>query len=83
MGFAESNIWQPTAGFMTHVTCRLSAKHRDQLPNTTLGNRVRAAFTFLYIRCDAAIKLLSMKIICVYSYGAVDLADLCQLSSAR
>jgi len=28
------------AGFMTHVTCRLTAKNRDQLRNPTLGNRV-------------------------------------------
>ena len=31
---------------MTHVTCRLTAKNRDQLRNPTLGNRVRASFTF-------------------------------------
>ena len=37
-------MWQPTAGFMTHVTCRLTAKNRDQLRNPTLGNRVRATF---------------------------------------
>ena len=34
------------AGFITHVTCRLTAKDRDQLRNTTLGNRVWATFTF-------------------------------------
>jgi len=34
-GLAES-----TAGFMTHITCRLTAKNRDQLRNPTLGNRV-------------------------------------------
>ena len=34
--------WQPTAGFLFHVT----AKNRDQLRNPTLGNRVSAAFTF-------------------------------------
>ena len=34
------------AGFMTHVTCRLTAKNRDQLRNPTLGNRVLATFTF-------------------------------------
>jgi len=38
--------WQPTAGFMTHATCRLTAKNRDQLRNPTLGNRVWATFTF-------------------------------------
>ena len=32
---------------MIHVTCRLTAKNRDQLQNPTLGNRVRATFTFL------------------------------------
>jgi len=38
---------------MTHVTCRLTAKNRDQLRNPTLGNRVWATFTFYYtIRCD-------------------------------
>ena len=31
---------------MTHVTCRLTAKNRDQLRNPTLGNREWATFTF-------------------------------------
>jgi len=35
------------AGFMTHVTCRLTAENRDQLRNPTLGIRVWATFTFL------------------------------------
>ena len=30
---------------MTHVTCRLTAKNRDQLQDYTLGNRVWATFT--------------------------------------
>jgi len=42
-GLAEK---QPTAWFMTHVTCRLTAKNRDQLRDPTLGNRVWATFTF-------------------------------------
>jgi len=42
-GLAESN--GSTAGFMTHVTCRLTAKNLDQLWNPTLGNRVWATFT--------------------------------------
>ena len=29
---------------MIHVTCRLTAKNRDQLQNPTLGNRVWATF---------------------------------------
>ena len=33
VGLAKS-----TAGFMTYVTCRLTAKNRDQLRNPTLGN---------------------------------------------
>ena len=44
-GLEESN-GQPTAGFVTHVTSRLTAKTRDQLQNPTLGNRVCAIFTF-------------------------------------
>ena len=31
---------------MTHVTCRLAAKNRDQLWNPTLGNRAWATFVF-------------------------------------
>ena len=34
---------------MTQVTCRLTAKNRDQLPNPTLSNRVWATFTFYLI----------------------------------
>ena len=30
---------------MTHVTCGLTAKNRDQLRNPALGNRVRATFS--------------------------------------
>ena len=33
---------------MTYVTCRLTAKSRDQLRNPMLGNRVWAAFTVFY-----------------------------------
>jgi len=38
-----------TAGFMTHVTCRLTAKNRDQPRNPTLGNRVWTTFTFTVV----------------------------------
>ena len=34
---------------MTYVTCRLTAKNRDQLRKSTLGNRVWAIFTFFYL----------------------------------
>ena len=46
-GLAESNGSLPPAGFVTHVTCRLTAKNQDQHRNHTLGNRVRATFTFI------------------------------------
>jgi len=36
------------AGFMTHVTCRLTAKNRDQLRNPTLGSRVWTTFFTFY-----------------------------------
>ena len=39
--FTKKRNW-----FVTHVTCRLTAKNRDQLRNPTLGNRVWASFTF-------------------------------------
>jgi len=32
---------------MTRITCRLTAKDRDQLRNPTLGNQVWTTFTFL------------------------------------
>jgi len=31
---------------MTHITCTLTAKNRDQLRNPALGNQVWATFTF-------------------------------------
>ena len=39
-------ICRTNARFMTHVTCRLTAKNRDQLRNTTRGNQVWATFSF-------------------------------------
>jgi len=33
---------------MTHVTCRLITKNRDQLRNPTLGSRVWATFTYTF-----------------------------------
>jgi len=48
VGLAESNC-KVTARFMTHVTCRLTARNWDQLRNSTLGNTVWATFTFFNI----------------------------------
>jgi len=41
-GLAESNGSLPAG--LTHITCRLTAKNRDQLRNPMLGNRVWATF---------------------------------------
>jgi len=38
---------------MTHVTCSLAAKNQDQLRNPTLGDRIRATFTFFTV-CKSA-----------------------------
>jgi len=40
---------------MTHVTCRLTAKNRDQLRNATLGNRVWASFFYCVSEKDSYI----------------------------
>ena len=45
---------------MTHVTCRLTAKNRDQLRNPTLGNRVLATFAFLVVCCGECCHCLLM-----------------------
>ena len=34
---------------MTHLTCRLTAKNRDQLRNPTLGNRISATFSVPFL----------------------------------
>jgi len=42
---------------MIYVTCRLTAKNRDQLWNPTLGNRVSAAF-FIITRVSNVLNTL-------------------------
>jgi len=49
---------------MTHLTCRLTAKNRDQLRNPTLGNRVWATFAF-YV---TSAKHSSVLVLSVYSF---------------
>jgi len=44
---------------MTHVTCRLTAKNRDQLRNPTLGNRVCATFTLACVYCSCCVATTS------------------------
>jgi len=46
-GLVESNGILPPI----HVTCRLTAKNRDQLQNPTLGRRVWTTFTFTLFTC--------------------------------
>ena len=54
---------------MTHVTCRLTAKNRDQLRNPTLDNRVWATFTLL------PLGLSSLKVVgyCCVTFPVTDL----------
>jgi len=47
-GLAKSNGSLPPG--LTHITCRLTAKHRDQLRNPKLCNRVWATYTFYPFR---------------------------------
>ena len=56
-----------TAGFMTHVTCRLTAKNRDQLRNPTLGSRVWATFTFTLLTYLLTELFLAAKVNFVFS----------------
>ena len=44
---------------MTHITCRLTAKNRDQLRNPTLSDRVWATFTFFVLFRSQADMMLS------------------------
>ena len=48
-----------TAGFMIHVTCRPTAKNRDQLRNPMLGNRVWATFLLSVKFRDAGVELVN------------------------
>jgi len=43
--------------FIYHVTCRLTAKNRDQLRNPTIGNRVWATFTFYRVVQKATVAI--------------------------
>ena len=59
---------------MPHVTCRLTAKNRDQLRNTMLGNRVRATFTLfkLYdIIHDVFVLFTFVKVEVIWFYSLV------------
>ena len=64
---------------MTHVTCRLTAKYRDQLRDPTLGNRVWATFTFLHtvglLRIDRIVlSTVRSSVVSPTSRGSLDVA---------
>jgi len=64
-GVTGGKQWQPTAGFMTHVTCRLTAKNLDQLRNPMLSNRV---YGLLLLSTALAGEVLrSVVSVCFYS----------------
>jgi len=46
---------------MIHVTCRLTAKDRDQPRNPTLGNRVWATFTFFLFYTNITVSLVQRR----------------------
>ena len=49
---------------MTHVTCRLTAKNRDQLRNPTLGNGVWSmGYTFTFFIMTTEHSLVCVKIV--------------------
>ena len=59
---------------MIYVTCRLTAKNRDQLRNPTLGNRVWATFTFYLhfpVLCfqRGAVCSLDFRLVAAVKYG--------------
>jgi len=66
---------------MIHVTCRLTAKNRDQRRNPTLGNRVRANFLLenvhtawdetciVLLHFDRVVARISVNKISSYSYN--------------
>jgi len=45
-----ADLVESNGRFMSHITCRLTAKNRDQLLNPVLGNRVWATFTFFTLK---------------------------------
>jgi len=64
---------------MTYVTCRLTAKDRNQLRNPTLGNRVWTTFTFLRrwtARRDVLVKLLCVGTSCSTKPEQIEVMEL-------
>jgi len=58
---------------MTRVTCRLTAKNRDQLGNPTLGNREWATFTFYQVRPERTrLDVCVLKQTCLMTFFSPD-----------
>ena len=69
---------------MTHLTCRLTAKNRDQLRNPTLGNRISATFSLPFlpflgnssdnqlVKIPGAESDYTAFVACVLQYGSVE-----------
>ena len=55
--------------FMIHVTCRLTAKNRDQLRNPTLGNRVWLPFISVRIRLGSVVCVCVCVCVCWHVYS--------------
>ena len=53
---------------MTHVTCRLTAKNRDQLRNPTLGDQAWATF-FTVHHLKLFLSIADVDIICDWVIG--------------
>ena len=63
---------------MTHVTCRLTAKNRDQLRNPTFINRVWATFLSAVAVEDGERHLLSSRGVCLLKVGKTICIAWCQ-----
>ena len=48
---------------MTHVTCRLTAKNRDQLRKSTLGSRVWATFAFFTFYMTMCLNIVRLSLL--------------------
>ena len=70
---------------MTHVTCKMTAKNRDQLRNPTLGIRVWAPFTFFILYCQHTIPSTHTHTMCTRILGqeTEEASKLCAIVSTR
>ena len=68
---------QPTVGFTTHVTCRLTAQNRDQLRNPTLGKiEYGLPLPFFCVSCVQLCCCLISKVIDKYGMNQTAYKDI-------